>query len=245
MRVIVTRPPTSAARTAEKLTHLGHEPVLLPVSVPVHDPDAAAEALAQPHAALAFTSAEAIRALTDLDLSAHRDTPVFTVGETTAEAAREAGFRHVEAGPGDGEHLARLLAERGAKDILYLAGSPRAPGFEAGLRTAGLRTAGLRFRTADVYTMRAVDWTEEQRASLHPFPDAVLLYSRETARRFFQRALPLLPEGSGPLFHVLCLSPQIAADVPQKDMIALHVADHPREDELLLLLSSCAGTKIG
>ncbi|MCY1665674.1 uroporphyrinogen-III synthase [Rhizobium sp. SL86] len=240
MRVIVTRPPTSAARTAEKLTHLGHEPVLLPVSVPVHDPDAAADALALAHAALAITSAEAVRVLTDLDLSAHRDTPVFTVGETTAEAARQAGFRHVEAGPGDGEHLARLLAERGAEDILYLAGSPRAPGFEA-----GLRTAGLHFRTADVYAMRAVDWTEEQRASLHPFPDAVLLYSRETARRFFQRALPLLPEGSGRLFHVLCLSPQIAADVPQKDTIALHVADHPKEDELLLLLSSCAGTKIG
>jgi uroporphyrinogen-III synthase len=240
MRVIVTRPPASAERTAEKLARLGHEPVLLPVSAPVHDPVAAAEALALAHTALAFTSAEAIRALSHIDLLAHRDTTVFTVGETTAEAARQAGFRRVEAGPGDGEHLAHLLAERDVRDVLYLAGAPRAPGFET-----GLRDAGLRFRTVEAYAMRTVDWTEGQWASLNPFPDAVLLYSRETARRFFQRVMPLLPDGSGSLFHVLCLSRQIAADVPQKDTIALHVADHSKEDDLLLLLSSCAGTKIG
>lgn len=240
MRVIVTRPPDSAARTAEKLIRLGHEPVLLPVSAPVHDAQAATDALGRPHTALAITSAEAVRALTHLDLSAHHETPVYAVGEMTADAARTVGFRTVEAGPGDGERLAGLLAERGIQDILYLAGSPRAPRFEA-----GLRTAGLRFRTAETYRMHEIGWTQDQWASLHPFPDAVLLYSAETARRFFKRTLALLPDASEHLFHVLCLGPQIATDVPQKDTIALHVAEHPREDDLLLLLSSCAGTKIG
>ncbi|MGE6741464.1 uroporphyrinogen-III synthase [Allorhizobium pseudoryzae] len=240
MRVIVTRPPDSAARTAEKLVRLGHEPVLLPVSAPVHAPQAAADALSLPHAALAITSAEAVRALTQIDLSAHRETPVYTVGETTAEAARQAGFRTVEAGPGDGEQLAALLADRGIQDILYLAGSPRAPRFEA-----GLSAAGLRFRTAETYRMREIDWTDKQNASLHPFPDAVLLYSGETTRRFFQRTLALLPDAPDRRFHVLCLGAQIAIHVPQKDTIAVHVAEHPTENDLLLLLSSCAGTKIG
>ncbi|WJH41339.1 hypothetical protein N7E02_13085 [Aliirhizobium terrae] len=63
MRVLVTRPKLSAARTAERLISMGHEPVLMPLSEAVHHPQAAAEAFRTPYAALAVTSAEALRAI--------------------------------------------------------------------------------------------------------------------------------------------------------------------------------------
>ncbi len=45
MRVLVTRPQHSGERTAERLRKLGHEPILLPLSQPVHDGDAAVRGL--------------------------------------------------------------------------------------------------------------------------------------------------------------------------------------------------------
>lgn len=239
MRVIVTRPSASARRTADKLRRLGHQPILLPVTEPVHDPEAIAAALLTPHRGLAITSAEAVRALDAVDLAAHRDTPVFAVGEATADAARQAGFRHVEAGPGTGEALARLITERQAQDLLYLAGDPRSPAFEA-----GLSAAGIRFTTVKAYAMREAAWSEDAMAALSPLPDALLLYSRQAARLSLSRLAPWLALQRGHPFHVLCLSAQVAEAIPQKDMIRRHVADQPDEDQLLLLLSSCGGTKI-
>ncbi|SIQ67494.1 uroporphyrinogen-III synthase [Rhizobium sp. RU35A] len=239
MRVIVTRPSASAGRTAEKLRRLGHEPILLPVTEPVHHSQAIAAALTTPHSSLAITSAEAVRALIGLDLTAHYDTPVFAVGAATAEAARQAGFHHVEAGTGTGEALARLIIDRQVGNLLYLAGDPRSPAFEAGLARAGIKVS-----TVVAYAMREVAWGAETVAALSPLPEALLLYSKEAARHVFRRLTPWLNEKRDHAFHVLCLSPQVAEAVPQKDMIELHVADQPDEDQLLLLLSSCGGTKI-
>lgn len=239
MRVIVTRPSASARRTADKLRRLGHQPILLPVTEPVHYPEAIAAALLTPHRGLAITSAEAVRALEGLDLAAHHGTPVFAVGEATADAARQAGFRHVEAGPGTGEALARLIIDRAAQDLLYLAGNPRSSAFAAGLSTAGIRST-----TVEAYAMREVAWSAEAVQALSPLPEALLLYSKEAARHVFARLTPWLAQRRDHVFHVLCLSPQVAEAVPQKDMIERHVADQPDEDQLLLLLSSCGGTKI-
>lgn len=63
MRIVVTRPQRSGERTAAKLEALGHEPVLLPLFHPIHHGERAISALSAPLAAIAVTSAEALRAL--------------------------------------------------------------------------------------------------------------------------------------------------------------------------------------
>lgn len=132
MRVLVTRPAHSAERTVQRLREMGHEPLLLPLAEPVHDPDAALRVLLATEGAIAVTSAEAIRTIAELgnDLRPHLDRPLLAVGEATAGEARRLGFRSVTASFGSGRELADRIARNAPRTLLYLAGTPRAPGFE-------------------------------------------------------------------------------------------------------------------
>ena len=242
MRVLVTRPQPAAIGTGAKLEALGHQPVYLPMAEAIHQPDMAVAALGLPHAAIAFTSAEAVRAIASardrlpLDLS----TPVFCVGHATADAARQFGFLHVVAGPGTGAGLAQTVVEsaflserRG--DLVYLAGQPRSPGFED-----ALHAAGHAFLVAEVYRMSAIDYAPADIGRLVDagLPDAVLFYSHETARQFFAllRAGPeSAHEAAVRRMRCLCLSNHVAAAVPA-DMPARAIAAAPDEDSLLSLL---------
>ncbi|MBN9252948.1 MAG: uroporphyrinogen-III synthase, partial [Mesorhizobium sp.] len=90
-RVLITRPEPGASHTARKLAELGFEPVLLPLSdtIPLFPEPSAVPSDA---AAVAITSANAIRhAAPDL-LSALSSLPCHAVGTKTAQAARSAGF---------------------------------------------------------------------------------------------------------------------------------------------------------
>ncbi|WP_411036427.1 uroporphyrinogen-III synthase [Shinella sp. BYT-45] len=238
MRVLVLRPEPAAARTARRLTALGHEPVLLPLSRAEHDVDAAKAALAGPHAAIAITSAEAARLLGKLgaDLDRHLSTAVFAVGQASAKAARKAGFRFVLSAGGDGEDLAGMIAAHGGEPaglILYLAGNPRAPGFEI-----RLREAGIPFRTVECYRMMPLrpPRAEAESALLQPVPDAVLLYSRESARAFFDLApLSEMPDRFRAT-RLLCLSRNVASAVPERFAPLAAIAPAPDEESLLALL---------
>src|SRR4030095_13030880 len=59
---------------------------------------------------LLFTSANGVRAFAAL--SPRRDLKVFTVGDGSADAARQAGFPSVESARGDVEALAALVVDR-------------------------------------------------------------------------------------------------------------------------------------
>lgn len=237
MRVLVLRPEPAATRTAGKLAALGHEAVRLPLSRAEHDVAAVKAALTKPHAAIAITSAEAARLLAGIgeNLARHRQTPLFAVGEASAEAARRAGFRTVVAGGGDGESLAETILAHTRPDgaILYLAGSPRAPGFEH-----RMKEASIPFRTAEAYRMvpLAPSPAEIEAALLAPVPDAVLLYSRESARAFFA----LAPLAEAPerflAMRLLCMSANVAAAVPESFTARAAIAAAPDEESLLALL---------
>ncbi|MFS8045330.1 uroporphyrinogen-III synthase [Rhizobium sp. BR 314] len=239
MRVVVTRPRHSGERTIERLTRMGHEAHLLPLAEPVHHVEDARRALLQTQGAIAVTSAEAIRVLAALepDLSQHLGRPIFAVGKATAKEAAKLGFTDITASEGGGNELAALISSHATDNdgalLLYLAGFPRATGFEAGL--TGLQ---LPFRTVECYRMQDIipdDATLSQLFVDRP-ADAVLLYSQLTAQRFFglsfvQRNQTLL-DG----IRFLCLSEAIAEAIP----VALHphvaIAGTPDEDRLLALL---------
>lgn len=241
MRVLVLRPEPAAARTAERLAALGHEAVRLPLSKAEHAVDAVKAALAQPHGAIAVTSAEMARLFERIGgaPAADRATAVFAVGKATARAMRDAGFAHVLSAAGDGESLAGVVAEHLRVNgplphpLLYLAGNPRGPGFES-----RLAEAGIPFRTVEGYRMVPLAPTREapEAALLHPVPDAVLLYSRESARAFF--ALAPLTEAPGRFtaLRLLCMSANVAAAVPERFAAHVDIAASPSEESLLALL---------
>ena len=108
MKVWVTRTEPGASRTARRLKALGHEPLVEPV-LEVHPLPAAIDLGGV--GALAFTSGNGLHAFAKLNPD--RGLPVFTVGEATAKAAREAGFGSVMSAGGDVQALAMLIVIAG------------------------------------------------------------------------------------------------------------------------------------
>jgi uroporphyrinogen-III synthase len=241
MRVLVTRPPHPGERTAKRLAEMRHEPIMLPLSAPAHDADAAFAALANSDGPISVTSAEAIRVLTERpdDLAPHLSRPLYAVGDATADEARAAGFRDVTASTGDGADLADRIAQRDTAqsdkktNLLYLAGFPRAETFET--RAADL---GLTVTTVECYRMRRLDIPDQllrELFSAHE-PDAILFYSRRTAEDFF--ALKEISANLDALIGVrlLCLSPAIAEAIPPTLQGQSATPDSPDETALLSLL---------
>jgi uroporphyrinogen-III synthase len=240
VRVLVTRPEEAARKTAAKIAALGHHAVILPLMAAEHHPQAALDALRQPHAAVAVTSAETARVLQALGGEVHpylQDT-VFAVGDATADALRATGFASVQAAEGTGASMVerfrpQLRQMTSQRPLLYLAGQPRSPVFEEDLEAAGIPVA-----TVVSYTMRPVPITEAALSSALETPpvDVVLLYSRATALRFFE--LPLSEESLIVLSRsrILCLSENIAQAVPKALESTVETAASPVEDSLLALL---------
>ncbi|MFP5077522.1 uroporphyrinogen-III synthase [Rhizobium sp. YIM 134829] len=233
MRVLVTRPARAAEATAAALRQRGHVPLLLPLTVPLY-PD-----LVWPEmnpGALIATSAEAFRAIGRGAIGhAFKSRPVYCVGPATAAAAADLGFQDCRVGPGEAAGLVELIrADQRTSEapLLYLAGVPRLPALEE-----GLKAAGLPLQVMDVYRMEpvAVGDLSAQLAALKP--EAVLFYSREAVRLFFSAL-------SGPLatpLDLLCLSPAIAAAVPP-GAGRVHVAAQPEEVALLDRLDALAAS---
>jgi uroporphyrinogen-III synthase len=243
MRVLVTRPARSGARTAEKLEARGYEPALLPLTSAIHDIEATRAALVSSTGALAVTSSEAIHVLSSLGaaLDLHRGRLLFAVGKATADEAAESGFTRVRHSNGDGAELADFVAgQRVLLDDLpltYLAGVPRASGFEAGLRMHDIPFAAI-----ECYRMEPVEPSETDMLRCFERPvDAILFYSRHTAERFF--GLDVINRDMGRLENtrLLCLSETIATIVPYVLRSRVEIAPAPDEDSLLGLLDGDAG----
>ena len=236
MRVVVTRPEGSARRTSDRLKALGHQPVLMPLTKALHHREEAEKALGKRHAALAVTSAEAVRVLSSLGdrLDPYLDETLFAVGAATARAAGETGFRDVRHGPGSGAGLVEIvasLAPRFSAPLLYLAGRPRSAAFEE-----GLSRIGFSFLTAEVYEMLPLIYEESDihRLLLDPPAEAVLLYSRENAQLFFHQAARCAPVPGD--VRILCLSENVARAVPREFQGNIEIAAHPDEEGLFALL---------
>lgn len=235
MRVLVTRPEPAASRTAARVRALGMEPVLLPVSKTRLDPAALERVRDRSWSAIAVTSANAIAALAAKKgvVGVWRDLPFFAVGTRTGEAARAAGFADVRTGSGRGRDLASAVAAGlGGGLLLYCAGEPRSPEFEA-----GLVAAGIGFETVVCYRMEAVAHSAEAVTAAAATSDVILLYSRESASRFFR----LLPEaGSATLAAraILCISDAVAGVVPETFRPIVRVSSEPNEEGILEILAT-------
>ncbi|WP_287944907.1 uroporphyrinogen-III synthase [Aquamicrobium sp.] len=236
-RVLVTRPEPGATRTAARLAGLGFEPLVLPLS--------RTEALAiDPSTvcgdagAVAVTSANALRHASPELIGRLSHLVCHVVGARTAEAARKAGFTHIEEGPGDAAGLARQIAAGSSGKLTYLCGRVRFSGFEERLAASGVRVEAL-----EVYDTVAIDYDEadvHDRLGGQPV-DAVLLYSVTAAHAM--RAL-MRREALRPLFaqaDFFALSPRIAAGLGEESAVMVNSAPQPSEPALLALLSRRRG----
>lgn len=240
MRVLVTRPEFDATREAETLAARGHDPVLAPLLAIEFLPGVPLDlAGAQ---ALIVTSRNALRAL-----AAHEELqqalrlPLFAVGEATARAARQLGFTEVTIGPGTGAGLLPLIRrelhpEKGA--LVHVAAEAVAYDLKP-----VLEEEGFTFRRPVLYRSHpASTLPDDIVAGLASGEiSGVILLSPRTAKTFAALAERhgVLTQAKGLVCY--CLSQAVAEAVTQAGL-AVRVAAHPREEDVLALLDSDASS---
>lgn len=252
MRVLVTRPEPGGQRTAERLAGLGHEPVRMPLFETVVTATIDDLPPVDGIGGLIATSARAFAmfAKAGVSDSGLGDVPVHAVGAATAQAAREAGFVHVDDGGGTAEALSEALIRLRQQDstggeasgpggrtgaLVYLAGVPRTPVIETALEA---HEPGL--RVIDCYRMAEISYSTDilKTDFLSPPPDVVLLYSANAARRFSALLDAENLAGCLDSTRFLCLSPAIASQLRKTWQDRSVVAGRPDEDSLLASLAA-------
>lgn len=252
MRVLVTRPQPGAARTAARLSELGHDVVVMPlfeasVTAAMGDLPPVTEI-----GGLIATSARAFDMFEGIPLSETglSTMPVHAVGSATAQAARLVGFEHVHEGGGTAQALLQALivdlpvVASGAdvafsrvlrKPLVYLAGVPRTPVLEA-----GLRAHQIGHTVVECYQMHEISYSTDilKTDILSPAPDVILFYSANAARSFTELEKAVALDEAIESKHFICLSETVAAELPRAWQPRVRVAERPDEDSLLESLSA-------
>ncbi len=233
--VWITRAEPGASATAEAVRAMGFEPLVAPL-LEVHflQPDLDLTGVA----ALAFTSANGVRAFAAL--RDERRFPVFAVGETTGEAARVAWFADVTSADGDASALARLITRIGVNGLVL---HPTA--LEPAADLAGdLRSVGIEARAVAVYATReAQTLSPDVFAALRAGRLAAILIHSPRAASCLNRLLRVAGITSFDA-EVLGLSPACLAPLAGLGPRA-RAAAHPRERDLLALLTSAPSPALG
>jgi uroporphyrinogen-III synthase len=237
MAVLLTRPHPDDEATAAALRAKGFEVMLAPMlrfePVAFHDDEDAR------YGAVIVTSANALRGiaphLQDSRLQGSRllKLPLFAVGEHTASAAHRAGFDNVIPANGDAASLRdSVLASVKAKELkkasplLYLAGADLARDLAGELGERG-------FTVVTHTTYRMIPVSSLPREACDAFAasgiEAVLHYSRRSARAFLDAARAGGVEISALAISQCCISAAVASVV--RDAGATQVMAAASSDE--------------
>jgi uroporphyrinogen-III synthase len=223
MRVAITRAPPDNARTAERLRERGGEPVLAPLLTIV---PCGYDTNTDDAQAIIFTSSNGVRAFPDV--VGARDRIVLTVGDVTAEAARDAGFTDVRSADGDVESLAALAhtsLDPAKGKLIHIAGDHVAGDLSGALRAAGF-VVERRFAYASVAASALPDVFNTQL-------DAVTFHSARAAATFVALGAPGAPQ-----LAAACFSQNVADAASAAPWKRLIVSPAPRDEALLDALFS-------
>lgn len=233
MRILITRPIEDAKPLADALAERGIAVLIEPL-LEIRQLDDA-EIDLDDVKVLLFTSANGVRAFAAL--SPRRDVRVFTVGDGSAEAARQAGFTQVESAKGDVESLAALVVDRvkPSDGVLFHAAGT----VTAGDLKARLEELGYRVRRAQLYEAKiATALSTETRANLTlGGVDAVMLFSPRTARTFAELWQAAGAPTLGRVF-ALCLSAAVAREIANLGWRAVETAERPDLPSMLTLVDA-------
>jgi uroporphyrinogen-III synthase len=239
MAILVTRPHPDDETTAAGLRERGFEVLRAPMlrfePVVFHDDEDAH------YGAIIVTSANALRGI-ELQLkgSQLRKLPLFAVGEHTAIAARRMGFEQVISAKGDAGTLRDLVlasvkakALKKASALLYLAGADLARDLAGEFGERG-------FTVVTRTTYRMVPLSSLPYEVCHAFAanqvEAVLHYSRRSARAFLESARAAGVEISALSIPQCCISAGVASIVRDAGATQVMVAATPDENALFELL---------
>ncbi|HWV21812.1 MAG TPA: uroporphyrinogen-III synthase [Devosia sp.] len=242
MRMLVTRPEPDAQASVDRLAALGIEAVAAPLlartALDFHLPDVSG------FAALAVTSANALRALEEKGLLATlRHLPVYAVGDRTAYEARALGFAEVLSAGGTFERLSTMLAlARMEGPVLYPAGRHLSDDLAQALAPHGILVV-----TATVYDMVAEsDFPDSTLRALESGGfGAALIYSRRTAEIFCRVVGQRLSAAKKRDLTLLCLSENVAQPLVEEHFTRVHLADRPDEEAMMSLALAFAREQSG
>lgn len=226
--VIITRTSPGGEAFAARLKASGYNAIASPLltaeatgAPPPIPPDTASGYI--------LTSTQALR-FAPADLP--KTTPVYAVGEATAQTAKNLGFTDVTASGGTVEALAETVRDMApAGQLLHLAGFDLADGTHDYL--AG---TGRDIRQWPVYRTRAQSFDPGHLAADGPV--FVTLHSPKAAQVFYESVRPYartLPSGK---MNVLCLSQAVLRSLPETGCGAVYAAKTPDEDALATLLAT-------
>ena len=235
MRLLVTRPRAEAQRTAQELARRGYDALIAPM-LDIEPVDAAFDTASLD--AIIMTSGNAARSLPVSDPSFRHllKLPVLTVGDQTAQAAREAGFSDVVSADGDAADLVSLIRSRLRKTdarLLYLAGNDRSRDL-----AADLAADGIHIETVIVYSANAAARLPDdaQQALRDGTIAGVLHYSRRSTAIFLECA-----DAGGldvsRLCHY-CLSARASEPLSLRGFKSIRIAPRPDEAALLDLIAA-------
>lgn len=222
--LLLLRPQPGNDASAERARALGIEVVQLPLFeiVPLdHGP-----APDGPFDALLVTSPNGARYGAET-ISRFADLPIYTVGETSAQAVREHGGRDVRLGGGDAARTIPMIVADGVKTLLHVCGEEVRP----------FDTLGLSIRQHIVYGSDARDMRPFTKMLVTMPPSVIAIHSPAAGRR-----LNALMPPSCRNHMVLGLS-DAAAQAAGKGWRKIHVSPTPDDSALLRIASTlCMGT---
>jgi uroporphyrinogen-III synthase len=235
MAVLVTRPHPDDEITAAGLRARGYEVLQAPMLR--FEPVASGDDEGGRYGAIVLTSANAVRGLVpQLKDSKLLKLPVFAVAEHAAAAARAAGFENVTSANGDAASLRDLVLARArskqlkkTSPLLYLAGADLARDLGGELEARGFAVV-----TRTTYRMSPI--LDLPRETCEAFAanriEAVLHYSRRSARAFVEAARNAGVEISALAIPQCCISDGVAAVMRDAGAMQAMVASSPDENAL-------------
>lgn len=218
LRVAITRAEPEASRTAARVRARGAEAIVAPLIAIV---PCGYDTNTEGAQAIIFTSTNGVRAFPDA--RGARDRLVLTVGDATAEAAREAGFSDVRSADGDVNALVALAKREldpAEGKLIHIAGDHVAGDLGGELRAAGFSVE------------RRLAYASVAAAPLPPALngplDIVLFHSPRAAQRFIELGAP-----NAANLVAGCMSAAIAEAAGKVSWRRIITAPRPREDDLL------------
>jgi uroporphyrinogen-III synthase len=239
MAILVTRPHPDDEATAAGLRARGFEVLLAPMLR--FQPVAFPPDIDASYDAVIATSANALRGI-EPHLAGHRllKLPLFAVGEHTAAAARRVGFGKVISADGDAASLrdcvrasVKAKERKKAGTLLYLAGADLARDLAGELGEHGFSVI-----TQTTYRMMPVSSLPPEAGdafAAHRI-DAVLHYSRRSARAFLEATRAAGVEISALAIPQCCISDAVASVVRDAGATQVMVARSPHENALFEVL---------
>ena len=221
--ILILRPQPGADQTAAKALLHGLTPIVAPLfSVRPLDwaaPDAAG------FDAVMMTSANAARQAGD-SLTSFQDLPCYALGEATATAARDAGFKEIHVGPSDGTALLEMMDMHGVQSAFYPCGRDRRE----------LGASDVRLTDIPVYAAEPVRRLPSEATAALREGALVLLHSPRAAASFAE-----LYDGDRAFVDIAAISPAAAA-AAGLGWMSVAVAPRPRDQALLELAAQLCQT---